>query len=77
MFETPVQHTRYYEDVFRLPDEKLILAVRVIGTTLNEKVRPQLPVKIEQMFASSIGGGINQETGPSNYICCDQAEFNK
>jgi hypothetical protein len=49
----------------------------VIGTTLNEKVRPKLPVKVEQMFASSIGGGINQETGPSSYICCDQVEFNK
>lgn len=50
----------FQQDVFRLPDEKPILAARVIGTALNEKGRPRLPVEFEQMLASGFGAGRHQ-----------------
>ena len=43
----------FQQDIFRLPDEKPILAARVIGTALNAQGRPRLPVEIEELLASS------------------------
>ena len=47
----------FQQEIYRLPDEKPILAARVIGTALNEKGRPRFPRKVEQMLAIGIGGG--------------------
>ena len=45
----------FQQDIYRLPDEKPILAARVICTALNEKGRPRLPREMEQLLAIGIG----------------------
>jgi len=47
----------FQQDIYRLPDEKPILAAKVIGTALTEKGRPRLPREIEKLLASSFGSG--------------------
>ena len=44
----------FLQDIFRLPDEKPILAAKVIGTALNEEGRPRLPRDIEELLTSSL-----------------------
>ncbi|MFO7576685.1 MAG: acyl-CoA thioesterase [Pelovirga sp.] len=39
---------RFLQDIYRLPDEELILKARVTGTGLNARGRPQLPEEIHQ-----------------------------
>lgn len=39
---------RFIQDIFRLPDEELILKARITGTGLNDRGRPQLPEEIHQ-----------------------------
>jgi len=38
----------FYQDIYRLPDEKLILKGKVTGTALNQRGRPQIPEEFEQ-----------------------------
>jgi acyl-CoA thioester hydrolase len=40
----------FQQDVFRLPDETLMLAARITGTSLNQKGRPFVPEILVQMF---------------------------
>lgn len=40
----------FRQDIFRLPDEKLILVARIIGTSLNQKGRPSVPAILSQLF---------------------------
>ena len=40
----------FLQDIYRLPDEKLILKARIIGTALNEKGRPFLPEEIKGLI---------------------------
>lgn len=40
----------FQQDVFRLPDETLILAARITGTSVNEKGRPYLPEALCGLF---------------------------
>lgn len=47
----------FQQDIYRLPDEKPILAARVIRTALNAQGRPRLPAEIEQLLAISFGVG--------------------
>jgi acyl-CoA thioester hydrolase len=42
----------FQQDIYRLPDEKPILAAKVIGTALNEQGRPRIPAEIEELLAS-------------------------
>lgn len=44
----------FRQDIYRLPDEKPILAAKVIGTALNETGRPQLPKEIQELLANSL-----------------------
>lgn len=44
----------FAQDIYRLPDHKPILAAKVVGTALNERGRPRLPVEIEELIASSL-----------------------
>jgi acyl-CoA thioester hydrolase len=44
----------FRQDIYRLPDEKPILAAKVVGTALNDKGRPRLPKEIEELLASSV-----------------------
>jgi acyl-CoA thioester hydrolase len=45
----------FQQDIYRLPDEKPILAGRVIGTALNEQGRPRLPKELLEQIASGLG----------------------
>lgn len=47
----------FRQEIYRLHDEKPILAAKVIGTALNEKGRPRIPVEIEELMASSFEVG--------------------
>jgi acyl-CoA thioester hydrolase len=40
----------FLQDIFRNPDQKLVLSARTIGTALNEKGRPILPAILENLF---------------------------
>lgn len=44
----------FLQDIYRLPDEKPILAAKVVGTALNEQGRPRLPKEIEDSLATSL-----------------------
>ena len=50
----------FQQDIFRLADEKPILAARVIGTALNSQGKPRLPVEIDELLAEIPDGS---ETG--------------
>ncbi len=41
----------FQQDIFRLPDETLILAARITGTSLNQQGRPFLPEILVQLFS--------------------------
>ncbi len=40
----------FYQDVYRLPDNKLILKGKVIGTAINKRGRPELPPEVEALM---------------------------
>ena len=44
----------FQQDIFRLPDEKPILAGMVIGAALNEQGRPRLPEELMEKIASGL-----------------------
>jgi acyl-CoA thioester hydrolase len=48
----PISSIRFefQQDIYRLPDESLILAARITGTSLNEKGRPYRPEVLAQLF---------------------------
>ena len=41
----------FYQDIFRLPDEKTMLNSKFIATALNERGRPQLPPELEEVLS--------------------------
>jgi acyl-CoA thioester hydrolase len=43
----------FLQDIFRLPDEKPILAARVIGTALNARGRPHLPAELDALLVQA------------------------
>lgn len=43
----------FRQDIYRLPDRKLVIKALVIGTALNSKGRPQLPQQLEQLFSQA------------------------
>ena len=40
----------FIQNIVRLPDMKLIVAAKVVGTSINSKGRPFLPVEIDKAF---------------------------
>lgn len=42
----------FIQDIYRYPDNKLILKGKIIGTALNERGRPNLPKEIEKVLES-------------------------
>ena len=44
----------FQQDIYHLPDEKPILAGKVIGTALNEQGRPRLPEELMEQIASGL-----------------------
>ena len=43
----------FQQDVFRLPDETLMLAARITGTSLNRQGRPFVPEMLADLFSDS------------------------
>lgn len=43
----------FQQDVFRLPDETLMLAARITGTSVNENGRPYLPQALAEIFSKN------------------------
>lgn len=41
----------FQQDIFRLPDETLMLAARITGTSINERGRPYLPETLSRLFS--------------------------
>jgi len=41
----------FQQDLFRLPDEKLMLAARITGTSLNQQGRPFVPEVLADLFS--------------------------
>ncbi|HEY9149001.1 MAG TPA: acyl-CoA thioesterase [Gammaproteobacteria bacterium] len=41
----------FYQDIFRLPDNKPILNAKIIGTALNPHGRPEIPAELEKFLS--------------------------
>lgn len=41
----------FYQDIYRLPDEALIMKAKVIGTSLNQKGRPEIVPEIDKLLS--------------------------
>jgi acyl-CoA thioester hydrolase len=44
----------FQQDIYRLPDEKPILAANVIATALNAQGRPRIPAEVEEMLVKHL-----------------------
>lgn len=40
----------FYQDIFRLPDQKPVLRAKIIGTALNQRGRPEIPETLSTIF---------------------------
>jgi acyl-CoA thioester hydrolase len=40
-----------FQDIFRKPDDRLMLSGKIIGTALNEKGRPRVPEEIQRILS--------------------------
>ncbi len=47
--ESPLKFA-FYQDIFRLPDHKLVLKAKIIGTALNQKGRPEIPAQLAALL---------------------------
>ena len=43
----------FQQDIYRLPDETLMLAAKITGTSLNQQGRPFVPEMLEQLFSEN------------------------
>jgi acyl-CoA thioester hydrolase len=41
----------FFQDIFRKPDDRLMLSGKIIGTALNEKGRPRVPEEIQRILS--------------------------
>lgn len=46
----------FRQEIYRLPDRKLVVKGLVIGTALNRKGRPQLPKELAEQFERAAAG---------------------
>ena len=44
----------FNQDIYRLPDKKLILRGKTIGTALNQKGRPSIPDEIQKVIERGV-----------------------
>ncbi|EAT58018.1 acyl-CoA thioesterase [Chlorobium ferrooxidans] len=40
----------FYQDIFRLPDQKPVLKAKIIGTALNQRGRPEIPEELDRLM---------------------------
>lgn len=50
--ESPLKFA-FYQDIFRLPDHKMVLKAKIIGTALNFSGRPEIPRQLETLLTIS------------------------
>jgi acyl-CoA thioester hydrolase len=43
----------FHQDIYRLPDETLILSARITGTSLNSEGRPFVPDLLQELFSEN------------------------
>ena len=43
----------FYQDIFCLPDHKMVLKAKIIGTALNSSGRPEIPRQLETLLTIS------------------------
>ena len=43
----------FYQDIFRLPDYKVIVKAKITGTALNTKGRPEIPEQLDALLTLS------------------------
>ncbi len=41
----------FYQDIYRLPDKRLIMNAKIIGTALNQRGRPELPPVMDKLLS--------------------------
>ncbi len=51
--ESPLKFA-FYQDIFRLPDYKLVLKAKIIGTALNHRQRPEIPDALKAIFSTAV-----------------------
>ena len=44
----------FYQDIFRIPDHKLVLKAKIIRTALNKRGRPEIPEALAALFTSGV-----------------------
>lgn len=44
---------QFCQDIYRLPDQRLVLSAKVIGTAVNARGRPELPAEIESILGAA------------------------
>ncbi|MCE1274200.1 MAG: acyl-CoA thioesterase [Chlorobiaceae bacterium] len=47
--ESPLKFA-FHQDILRLPDLKLVVKAKIVGTALNERGRPQLPQELDRLM---------------------------
>lgn len=51
--EPPLKFS-FFEDIYKVSDNKLVLKSKIIGTALNSRGRPEIPEEVMRIFSSSI-----------------------
>lgn len=49
--ESPIKFA-FFEDIYRVSDNKLVLKGKIIGTALNSRGRPDIPDEVKRIFSS-------------------------
>ena len=44
----------FYQDIYRVPDNRPVLHAKVVLTAINEKGRPQLPKELDEMITKGL-----------------------
>jgi acyl-CoA thioester hydrolase len=45
----------FLQDIFRLPDRKLVMQAKIVGTALNQQGRPRLPAALDNILDVDLG----------------------
>ncbi|WP_161794809.1 acyl-CoA thioesterase [Desulfonatronum thioautotrophicum] len=46
----------FYQDIHRIPDEKLVIKAKITATALNQQGRPELPTEVENVVRAHFAG---------------------
>jgi len=54
---TPLRFA-FYQDIYREPDNVLIVKAKIIGTALNDRGRPKMPAEIARALSDTTAGSV-------------------